>query len=126
MVFKLKTSKDTMKIFEELGASIHLQPFALCKIAIALSLKNDNHLEDSDFKTDSEGLELNRQTVTGEYDDLFKALIISHTGKGLSDEEYFPKYLKAHIDRGAKYLHSEFKYSNDNFYKHMIELDKGI
>ena len=40
MVFKLKTSKETMQIFEELGASIHLQPFALCKIALALSLRN--------------------------------------------------------------------------------------
>lgn len=126
MVFKLKTSKDTMKIFEELAASIHLQPFALCKIALALSLRNANNLEDDYFKTDGEGLELNRQTITGEYDDLFKALIISHTGKKLTDEEYFPTYMKAHIDRGAKYLHSEFKYSNDNFYKHMIELDKGI
>ena len=126
MVFKLKTSKDTMKIFEEIAASIHLQPFALCKIALALSLRNANHLEDENFKTDCEGLELNRQTITGEYDDLFKALIISHAGKSLNDEEYFPTYLKAHIDRGAKYLYSEFKYSNDNFYKHMIELDKGI
>lgn len=126
MVFKLKTSKDTMKIFEELAASIHLQPFALCKIALALSLRNAKHLEDDNFKTDGEGLELNRQTITGEYDDLFKALIVSHTGKSLSDEEYFPTYLKAHIDRGAKYLYSEFKYSNNNFYKHMIELDKGI
>ena len=126
MVFKLKTSRDTMEIFEEIGASIHLQPFALCKIAIALSLRESNQLEDENFKTDSEGLELNRQTITGEYDDLFKALIISHTVRTLSDEEYFPKYMKAHIDRGAKLLLSEFKYSNENFFKHMIELDTGI
>lgn len=126
MVFKLKTSKETMRIFEEIGASIHLQPFALCKIALALSLKDSQDLDEDNFKTDGEGLELNRQTITGEYDDLFKALIISHAGNSMTDEEYFPKYMKAHIDRGAKYLFSEFKYSNGNFYKHMIELDKGI
>ena len=126
MVFKLKTSKETMRIFEEIGASIHLQPFALCKIALALSLKDSQRLDEDNFKTDGEGLELNRQTITGEYDDLFKALIISHAGNNMTDEEYFPKYMKAHIDRGAKYLFSEFKYSNGNFYKHMIELDKGI
>ena len=126
MVFKLRTSKNTLEIFEELGASIHLQPFALCKIALALSLRDDHNLEEIDFKTDNEGLELNRQTITGEYDDLFKALIVSHAGQNLSDEDYFPTYLKAHIDRGAKYLYSEFKYSNNNFYKHMLELDKGI
>ena len=126
MVFKLKTSKETMRIFEEIGASIHLQPFALCKIALALSLKDSQRFDEDNFKTDGEGLELNRQTITGEYDDLFKALIISHAGNSMTDEEYFPKYMKAHIDRGAKYLFSEFKYSNGNFYKHMIELDKGI
>ena len=126
MVFKLKTSKETMSIFEEIGASIHLQPFALCKIALALSLKDSQRLDEDNFKTDGEGLELNRQTITGEYDDLFKALIISHAENSMTDEEYFPKYMKAHIDRGAKYLFSEFKYSNGNFYKHMIELDKGI
>jgi DNA sulfur modification protein DndE len=115
-----------MKIFEEIGASIHLQPFALCKIALALSLKDAHCLDEDNFKTDGEGLELNRQTITGEYDDLFKALIISHAENSMTDEEYFPKYMKAHIDRGARYLFSEFKYSNGNFYKHMIELDKGI
>ena len=126
MVFKLKTSKETLLIFNDLSASIHLQPFALCKIAIALSLKNPEPFDEDSFKTNNEGLELNRQTITGEYDDLFRALIISHAKKSLTEEEYFPKYLKAHIDRGAKYLLSEYKYSNENFYKHLIDLDKGI
>lgn len=126
MIFKLKTSKATMGYFEEICAVVHLQPFALCKIAIALSLRNPAPLDDADFKSDSDGLELNRQTITGEYDDLFKALIISHCGEKIDDDEYFPKYVKAHIDRGSKYLYSEYKYSNNNFYKHLIELDKGI
>ena len=125
MVFKLKTSKATMAIFEEIGSVLHLQPFALCKIAMALSLRNSDRLNDDDFKYDSEGLELNRQNITGEYDDLFKALIISHLEAQISDDDYFPKYVKAHIDRGAKYLYAEYKYSN-NFYKHLLELDKGI
>ena len=76
MVFKLKTSKETMKIFEELSLSIKLQPFALAKLALALSIRDGEQLTQSDFMTDSEGLELNRQTITGEYDELFKALII--------------------------------------------------
>lgn len=126
MIFKLKTSKSTMYIFEEIGSVIHLQPFALCKIAIALSLHNAELLTDTDFRNDSDGLELNRQTITGEYDDLFRALIVSHLGENINDEDYFPKYIKAHIDRGSKYLYSEYKYSNNNFYKHMLELDKGI
>ena len=126
MVFKLKTSKETAIIFEELGGAVHLQPFALCKIAIALSLRDSEFLSESSFHTNTDGLELNRQTITGEYDDLFKALIISHAKQTLTDEEYFPKYLKAHIDRGAKYLISEYRYSNGNFYKHLVELDRGL
>jgi len=126
MVFKLKTSKETMNIFEEIGLSLHLQPFALCKIAMALSLRVEDKLQEDDFNTNSEGLELNRQTITGEYDDLFKALIISNNEQNISDDEYFPKYMKAHIDRGAALLYSEFKYSGVNFYKHVLELDKSL
>lgn len=126
MIFKLKTSKDTMLRFEEMSSVIHLQPFALCKIAIALSLRDPKQLTEDDFNCDGNGLELNRQTITGEYDDLFKALIISHSGEKMTDELYFPKYLKAHIDRGTKYLYAEYRYSNGNFYKHLLELDKGV
>ena len=50
-----------MKIFEELGTSQGLQPFALSKIAIALSIRFGS-LSDEDFSADTEGLELNRQT----------------------------------------------------------------
>lgn len=126
MIFKLKTSKETEQIFKDLGTSTHLQPFALAKLSIALSVREDRALEEDDFATSSDGLELNRQTITGEYDDLFKALIISKEGRAMSDEEYFPKYLKAHIDRGAKLLMSEYRYSNNRFYEHLMMLDKGV
>ena len=33
MGFRLKTSKKTKEIFEEIGSSTNLKPFALCKIA---------------------------------------------------------------------------------------------
>lgn len=126
MVFKLKTSKETMQIFNDIAASIRLQPFALAKIAIALSIRSTEELVESDFCADSDGLELNRQTITGEYDDLFKALIIGRKGSSLSEDEYFPKYLKAHLDRGARLLFAEYKYSGNNFYNHLASLDKSI
>ncbi len=126
MVFKLRTSKETMQIFDEIGASFRLQPFVLSKIAIALSVRQPEQLSENDFHTNTDGLELNRQTITGEYDELFKALIIDHTKQHLSDEEYFPAYLKAHLDRGAKLLYSEYKYSGSRFYQHLLELDNSI
>lgn len=100
-----------------------MQPFALTKIAIALSIRNSAELDEDSFNTDTDGLELNRQTITGEYDDLFKALIVNKNGSDLSEEEYFPKYLKAHLDRGAKLLYAEYKYSGSNFYNHLANYD---
>ena len=126
MVFKLRTSKETMDIFSSLNAIVHLQPFALCKLAIALSLRSGESLTEVDFRSNNEGLELNRQTITGEYDELFKALIIKNANKSLTDEEYFPRYIKAHIDRGARMLMAEYKYSNNKFYEHLVNIDKGI
>lgn len=113
MVFKIRTSKKTMAIFEEISASTNYAPFILSKLAISISLKSKVPLKENDFKTDSFGLELNRQTITGEWDELYKSLIELFEGRHLSDDDYFQRYLKAHLDRGARMLHSEFRYNND-------------
>ena len=113
MVFKIKTSKKTMSLFEQMTASTNFAPFILSKLAISMSLKSGLPLSDSDFNTDSLGLELNRQTITGEWDDLYKGLIEMFEGHHISDDDYFQKYLKAHLDRGARMIFSEFKYSKD-------------
>ena len=113
MVFKIRTSKKTMSIFEEMAASTNYAPFILSKLSISLSIKSGAPLEESDFKTDTYGLELNRQTITAEWDDLYKCLITMAEQRHIEDDEYFQKYIKAHLDRGAKMLYSEFKYNND-------------
>ena len=111
MIFKLKTSQKTQQIFAEIGKSTSLKPYTLVKHAIAWSLKEQGKI--TSFSSDNEGLELNRQTITGEYDDYFKVLIGQAEGRHLSNEEYFPKYIKAHIDRGAILLESHYKHAGD-------------
>lgn len=113
MIFKIRTSKKTMCIFEEIAASTNYAPFILSKISISLSIKDKTPLNEKDFKTDTAGLELNRQTITAEWDQLYKCLIEMAEKRYLNDDEYFQKYIKAHLDRGAKLLYSEFKYNND-------------
>lgn len=113
MIFKMKTSKKTMDIFEEMAASTNYAPFILSKLSISLSIKSEIPLKESDFKTDTNGLELNRQTITSEWDDLYKCLIEMSEQRHIENDEYFPKYIKAHLDRGSKMLYSEFKYNND-------------
>ena len=113
MVFKIKTSKKTMEYFEEIGASTGYAPFVLSKMSISMSLKSGKSLKESDFHSDCYGLELNRQTITGEWDDLYKALIEMFEKRHINDDDYFQKYLKAHLDRGAKFLYAEYKYNGD-------------
>ncbi len=124
MTNKLHTSKRTQNVFVSLGKSLGLQPFILSKLAIALSIKKGK-INPEDLKTDNEGLELSRQTIFAEHDLMFKALIINTEGKAISDDEYFPEIVKAHLDRGAKLLEEEKRYSKD-FYNHLCKLDMNI
>lgn len=48
-----------------------------------------------------------------------------HAQKHLTDEEFFPDYVKAHIDRGAILLDQEQRYGGD-FLVHLTELEKGL
>lgn len=112
MGFRLKTSLETKEIFEELGSRMNLKPFALSKLAISMSLTNNEPIEN--YKSlDNNGLELNRQTITAQYDLLFKTLIEQHAGKHLTDDEYFPTHAKLHIDRGAVMLKNRYNYSSN-------------
>ncbi len=124
MTNKLHTSKETQEIFTSLGQSLGLQPFILSKLAIALSVRKGN-LSQDDYITDNDGLELSRQTIFGDHDLLFKTIIVNTRGEITSEEEYFPSIVKAHLDRGAKLLNDEKRYSKD-FYNHLCNLDSNI
>lgn len=124
MTNKLHTSKRTQEIFNSLGQTLGLQPFILSKLAIALSIRKGDLLPD-DFMTDNDGLELSRQTIFGDHDLLFKTLIVNTHGKVTMEEDYFPSFVKAHLDRGAKFLEDEKRYSKD-FYNHLCNLDLNI
>ena len=77
------------------------------------------------MKTDNSGLELSRQTIFGDHDLLFKSLIINTEKRSISEDEYFPVLVKAHLDRGAKLLEDEKRYSKD-FYNHLCNLDSNL
>jgi DNA sulfur modification protein DndE len=116
MIFRLRTSKQTEEIFQELESRTRLRPYTLVTHAIAWSLRENTSV--ADFESDSEGLDLNRQTITGDYDVYFKVLIEQLEGRKLLEEEYFPFYVKAHIDRGALIL--------QNLYNHAGSLERYI
>ena len=125
MAFKLKTSKRTEDILSRIESSENLQFYTTVKLAIAMSLRSGNSLTEEDLHTNALGRELNRQTITGDADALYKCLMELHAGRHLTDEEFFPGYVKAHIDRGAILLDREQRYGGD-FLVHLTALDKGL
>lgn len=124
MTNKLHTSLKTQEIFSSLGQSLSLQPFILSKLAIALSIRK-GALTPSDFETDNNGLELSRQVIFGDHDLLFRSLIVKNEGRAIREDDYFPDLVKAHLDRGAKLLEDEKRYTKD-FYNHLCKLDDNL
>ena len=124
MTNKLHTSLKTQEIFSSLGQSLNLQPFILSKLAIALSIRKGD-LAPQDFETDNNGLELSRQVIFGDHDLLFRSLIVKNEGRAVREDDYFPDLVKAHLDRGAKLLENEKRYTKD-FYNHLCRLDDNL
>jgi DNA sulfur modification protein DndE len=111
---RLKTSTTTSQKLEEIYKTLRLSSkpkAAIARIAIGLSLKHesDPRLEYETQILDNSGLEFQRTTLLGNYEDLYKIIIIEHLNKYVSDEEYFPKLVKAHLERGIFLLYSELK-----------------
>ena len=79
MIFRLKTSKRTQEIFEELENRTNYKTYTLVKHAIAWSLLENTSV--FDYKSDSDGVDLNRQTITGDNDTYFKVLIEQVEGR---------------------------------------------
>lgn len=125
MAFKLKTSQKASEIFDRIEGSENLPCYTLVKLAIALSLRLKVPLKDSDFHTNTQGRELNRQTITGDADAVYKCLMELYSHKHLTDEEFFPMYVKAHIDRGAILLDREQRYGTD-LLVHLSNIDKSL
>lgn len=125
MAFKLKTSKKSEEILTQIESSTNIPYATLIKLALALSLCT-GLLQKEDFNTNNLGRELNRQTITGDADALYKCLFEVCENRHMSDEEYFPKSVKAHLDRGAILLQNELRYSGNDFLQHLAELDKSI
>lgn len=120
MIFRLKTSKQTQEILEELERRTNYKPYTLVKHAIAWSVAEKTSVEN--FISDSNGLDLNRQTITGDNEDYFKAMFELIEGRLLDEEEFFPKYVKAHIDRGSKLLLDMYNHAGsvDKYVLHIL------
>src|SRR5690554_2823356 len=111
MQHRLKISQKTMEILKDLQSRTNLTPNILARLAIGLSLKDETPLPAD--TNDTMGLEFNRHTLTGELEILYKALMKQHAKKNLSDEEFFPTYVRLHMERGVQLLMDEYNYAGN-------------
>lgn len=109
---RLRTSKITDEKLEELHRIMNLSSkAAIARISIGISLKisTDPRNEKIEQLNDNTGFEFQRNTLAGDFDDVYRAMMTQHIGHHILDEEYFPKLIKAHIERGIFLLYSEYQ-----------------
>ena len=130
---RLKTSKNTMKILKELENRSHLRPNILARIAINLVIKKGKVPLDKDY--DNKGLELRKETLFGDYEILFKALILQNEKENCSESKFneiinipfYPEKVKQYLDFGAELLQSEYEFAGnyDQFTLNLIDNKVG-
>lgn len=111
MNFRLKTTKETGETLKNLHNSTGLTPNLLSRIAVSLSVLQPELPEN--VESDRDGLEFNRNTLTGDHDYFYKSIIIQHTNHSVTESDYFPTLFNAHLTRGVKLLNEEYKHSGN-------------
>lgn len=121
MNFRLKTSKQTEELLKKLSNSTGYTWNILSRIAVALSLQDTTIPE---LVTDTSGVDIARNTMTGEYDYLYKALITQHAGQPIAEDDYFPDLFNAHLERGIILLNGEYDLAGntDRFLTNLFKL----
>jgi len=111
MPSKLKLSKEASDNLNILSMRFSLKRNVICRIAVGRSLSDPATVEGLKPK-DNLGFEFNRYTLTGDFDEIFRAVVCQHAGKKLDDDQYFSNYFRNHIERGLALLYIEFKKVN--------------
>ena len=110
MINRLRTSKEAKNILEQLNGYLNMSSNAIVlRYAMALSLLHPINIKDDDsvIIKDTSGFEITRQTLFGNNETVYKALMGATT---LDDSEFFPNLTNLHIQRGLNLLLNEYKY----------------
>ena len=110
---RIHTSEDSRNKLSILKSRTGLLPNILCRIGLMLSLAEPNQPEVDRDTTD--GSELHRDTLMGEWDPLVVALLEEWciaNGIG-TDNDTLVKYFRAHLNRGVRLLYGRVKRLGD-------------
>lgn len=109
---RIRLSKNATNRLQLLKGKTGITPNILCRVGFCLSLRDP--IIPKPYNYDEEGLEINRYTLTGEWDKFFIALLKERLLKdGLDiNKDLFPQ-LRAHMNRGAITLYDRVKTLED-------------
>ncbi len=113
-LYRLRLSEQVSHHLSLLKARTGLTPNILCRIGFCLSL-NDPAIPNLDDYPDDTEKEINRHTLTGQWDSLFVALVKERCYRDgqLFDEENLANYFRAHVNRGVLLLYKRVRSLND-------------
>jgi DNA sulfur modification protein DndE len=119
----LHPSKETHEFLENtLAKRTGIRRNVWARIAAARSLILPTPPEEAEY--DSEGIELRRETILGDQDAFFKAMFTLRCQRQLTDDDFFPKLFKLHLERGARLLRQDWELSGgraEDFYAKLAE-----
>lgn len=109
---RLTTSLDVEQKIIELQKLLKLSTKAsVMRIAIGLSLRVKDDPRDiyNEKNNDHSGATYQRVTITGDYDELYRVLLIEQLNKSVNDSELYPELFNSHISRGINILYDEYQ-----------------
>lgn len=105
---RIRVSSEATQRLGILKGRTGLTPNILCRLALCLSL-NEPGLPDRD-RYDEHGQEFNRYTLTGEWDQLFIAILKERMIQdGLDPSNDLLENFRSHLNRGVPLLYSRLR-----------------
>lgn len=110
---RLRVCQEVDQRLMNLKARTGLTPNLLCRIGFCLSLNDSSVPDPAAYPPDSDR-ELNRYTLTGEWDSLFVALLRERCAyDGLDLQTALEDQFRAHVNRGVLMLYNRVKHLGD-------------
>ncbi len=116
MNLRLKTNAEIESKLSELQTWLHFSSKAVVmRLALSYSLKDktDPRLAGDAIKgydvKKQDGADYLRLTVFGQDEEIYRLLIVDHLGRRVDEDEFFPELVNAHIERGIRLMHSEYR-----------------
>ena len=114
MLSRVYVGERADKSLSMLKGRTGLLPTLLCRIGFCLSLADPSVPDPTLYTSDGNAREFNLPTLTGQYTELFFALLRERLAQdGLDPERNFEAQFKAHLNRGIGYLDIRVKTLED-------------